>query len=283
MHVVLVGAEFEENLAVRYLRGALEAAGHRVTQVVFNTAGDTERAAREIAASGAPLAGLSMVFTYRAREFVRLATRARELGYAGHVIAGGHFAAFHAETVLREQRAIDSVAIGEGEDLLLELCEHLGQLDQVRGLVWRRGDTVVRNPPAVKPPDLDRLPWPPRKQPLDDYLGLPITNILGSRGCGYSCTFCSIVAWHRLCGGDRVRMRSVASVADEMAALWRQGARIFNFHDDNFFLDDRSEMLLRITHLKAALAERRVGRIAFAIKARPDAVDVEVERIGVDP
>ena len=48
MHVVLVGAEFEENLAVRYLRGALEHAGHRVTTVVFNEPADSERAAREM-------------------------------------------------------------------------------------------------------------------------------------------------------------------------------------------------------------------------------------------
>ena len=60
MHVVLVGAEFEENLAVRYLRGALEHAGHRVTTVVFNEPADSERAAREIAESGAPLAGLDL-------------------------------------------------------------------------------------------------------------------------------------------------------------------------------------------------------------------------------
>lgn len=278
MHVVLVGAEFEENLAVRYLRGALEHAGHRVTQIVFNEADDIDRAAREVVDANAPLVGLSMVFTYRAREFVRLATRARELGYRGHVVAGGHFAAFHPTELLRDAPAIDSVAIGEGEDLLCELTGNLGNLGAVRGLVFRQADQVVRNAPAAKPPDLDRLPWPPRKQPLDDYLGLPITNLLGSRGCGYSCTFCSIVAWHRLTGGERVRMRSVESVADEMAALYHSGARIFNFHDDNFFVDEKSEMLSRVAALGAALEQRRVGRIAFAIKARPGAVDEEIFR-----
>jgi len=276
MHVVLVGAEFEENLAIRYLRGALEHASHRVTQLVFNRADQIEEVARAIAASGAELTGFSMVFTYRAREFARLATRARELGYAGHMIAGGHFAAFHPERLLKDVPALDSVAIGEGEDLLLALAASLDRPDSVRGIVYRDGDAIRRAPPATNPPDLDRLPWPPRKSPLDDYLGLPITNMLASRGCGYSCTFCSIVAWHRLCGGERVRLRSVESVADEMASLHRAGARIFNFHDDNFFLDDKAAMLARIEGLARALRERRVHDIAFAVKARPGAVDEEV-------
>lgn len=277
MHVVLVGAEFEENLAVRYLRGALEAAGHEVTTVVFNEASDSERAAQEITAANAPLTGFSMVFTYRAREFAALARRVRELGYRGHVIAGGHFAAMHPEQLLADEPAFDSVATSEGEPILCLLAQSLGEPVNVAGLVWRRGSELVRNAPAVKPPDLDVLPFPPRKQPFDDYLGIPITNILASRGCTHNCAFCSIAAWHRLCGGDRLRLRAPERLADEMALLYRQGVRVFNFHDDNFVLDEKSAMLTRLDALERALVERGVtAPIAFAIKSRPDTVDEEV-------
>ena len=282
MHVVLVGAEFEENLAVRYLRGALEHAGHRVTTVVFNEPADSERAAREIAESGAPLAGLSMVFTYRAREFARLAERTRELGFSGHVIAGGHFAAMHAAELLSDVPALDSVAIGEGELILCQLAESLADPSHVSGLVWRNGEHIQQNADAVKPPDLDVLPFPPRKQPFDDYLGIPITNILSSRGCSRSCAFCSIAAWHKLCGGERLRLRSPEQVAEEMAELHRRGVRVFNFHDDNFVLDDKAAMHRRLDELDAALRARGVtSPIAFAIKCRPDTVDVEL--FGVEP
>jgi anaerobic magnesium-protoporphyrin IX monomethyl ester cyclase len=277
MHVALVGAEFEENLAVRYLRGAVEHAGHDVTSVVFNDAGQTELAARQIAESGAAIAGFSMVFTYRAREFARLAERTRELGYRGHIVAGGHFAAMHAEQLLNDVRAFDSIACGEGEPILCQLCDALPEPAGVAGLVWRNGEQLVRNAAAVKPPDLDVLPFPPRKQPFDDYLGIPITNILSSRGCTRNCAFCSIAAWHRMCGGDRLRLRAPERLADEMALLYRQGVRIFNFHDDNFVLDDKVAMLRRTHALGAALAERGVlSGIAFAIKCRPDVVDAEL-------
>jgi radical SAM superfamily enzyme YgiQ (UPF0313 family) len=274
MHVALVGAEFEENLAVRYLQGSLEQAGHQVTSILFNQREDIERAARQIVDAAAPITGLSMVFTYRAREFADLAVRARALGYTGHIVAGGHFAALHADPLLEQLTAIDSVALGEGEPLLDALTLHLDTLHEVPGLVWRCGDRIVRTLQATKPPDLDALAWPPRKSPFDHYLGIPITNILSSRGCTHACAFCSIAAWHRFCGGDRLRLRTPDHVAAEMASLYRQGIRIFNFHDDNFVLDDQAEMRARMDAWDASLRQHGVPRhIAFAIKCRPDVVD----------
>lgn len=277
MRIALVGAEFEENLAVRYIRGTLEAAGHEVVQVVFNEPAELERAARELVDSRAPLAGMSLVFTYRARQFAMLARRARELGFAGHLTAGGHFAAFNAEWLLERVAAFDSVVCGEGERPMLRLAERLDRLGEVEGLVWRRADgVVVRNPRATNPPDLDELPWPVHRKPYDRYLGLPIANVLGSRGCTHACAFCSIAAWHRHCGGPRLRLRRPERVAEEMAALYRDGVRVFNFHDDNFVLDSRARTFDRVRALERALRERGVGRIAFAIKARPDEVDEEL-------
>lgn len=277
MHVALIGAELEENLAVRYLRGALEDAGHQVTQIVFDSPADLDRAAAELASSRAPLAGMSMVFTRRALEFVELSQRARALGYAGHITAGGHFAAFNAESLVRDVPTLDSIAIGEGEAILLSLAAHLEDLGAVEGLVWRDTDGCPRrNAAACKLADLDELPWPTRKLPYFRYLGLPIVNMLGSRGCSYHCDFCSITAWHKMNGGARLRMRAPECVAEEMAALYDDGVRIFNFHDDNFLLPNRRLTLERLDRLEAALVARGVGRIAFAIKARPDEVDREL-------
>ena len=279
MHVALIGAEFEENLAIRSIQGALEDAGHTVLVVVFNGPEDTDRAARELAGSGAALAGLSMVFTYRAREFADLATRARALGYSGRLVAGGHFASFHAEALLVSVPAIDAVVCGEGEQPMRALAARPGAPEGVPGLVWRGDDGALRRTEeAVKPPDLDALPWPHRRRPYDRCLGLPIVNMLGSRGCTHSCSFCSIAAWHRLCGGARLRLRAPAAVAEEMATLWRDGVRIFNFHDDNFILPRADATRVRVAALAAELAERGVGRIAFAIKARPDGVDERLFR-----
>jgi hypothetical protein len=277
MRIALVGPELEENLSLRYIRGALEHAGHEAVQIDFNHPADLEKAAQELAQSSAQIAGLSMVFTARARQFVALAERARRLGFRGHVVAGGHFAAFNAEALLRDVPAIDSVACGEGESIMCDLASYGGNPAGVPGLIWRDPTGVVtRNPPASLSPDLDRLPWPVRRFPPDDYLGLPVVSMLQSRGCEHACAFCSIAAWHRLRGGPRYRARYVEAVAAEMEALYAEGVRIFNFHDDTFLPRDRQRRLTRVQAFQHALSRRRMGRIAFAIKARPDEVDEEI-------
>ena len=47
MKIALVGAECEENLALRYIRAALETKGHNVAQITFNTEAETESAAKD--------------------------------------------------------------------------------------------------------------------------------------------------------------------------------------------------------------------------------------------
>ncbi len=275
MRVALIGAELEENLALRYLRGALVADGHEAVQLRFDRVDDLERVAAELVASRVDLAGLSMVFTRRAREFADLATRARELGFDAPIVAGGHFAAFHARELLRDVPALDMVALGEGETILRDLAR-AGRPDGVRGLVWRSADgEVVTNEPTA-PQDLDALPWPVHKEPFDRYLGLPIADVLSSRGCSHACSFCSIAAWHRLCGGDRLRHRSADDVAAEMADLWERGVRVFNFHDDNFLPRGADAAWERVRELRTAFDARIPGRFAFAIKARPDSVELDL-------
>lgn len=276
MHVVLVGPELEENLSLRYLHGALAAEGHEVTLVQFDFPRDVERAAREIVAARPDLAGFSMVFTRRAEEYAALIARTRELGCRALTVAGGHFAAFHPEQLLGDLPALDVVAIGEGERILCQIARDASDLSSIPGLVYREGSELRRTPPAAPPEDLDELPWPTHRRPFDRYMGLPIVNMLGSRGCTHGCGFCSIAAWHKLCGGSRYRVRSPANIAGEMGCLYREGVRVFNFHDDNFLGRDPAANLARYRALRDALAAQGVGKFAFQIKARPDSIDPEL-------
>src|SRR5437016_5022021 len=102
MNVALIGAELEENLGLRYIASSLESRGHHVSIIPFNSEQDTETAVRNTLASGSQIAGLSMVFTSRGREFCRLAARLRESGFRGHLIAGGPFASFNCDRLVTE-------------------------------------------------------------------------------------------------------------------------------------------------------------------------------------
>jgi hypothetical protein len=109
---------------------------------------------------------------------------------------------------------------------------------------------------------------------------------LGSRGCFGNCDFCSIAAWHRENGGFRFRFREPAEVAKEMAYLYHDlGARIFNFHDDNFFHPLERESINRFQTIAKYLKNEKVGKIAVQVKARPDSISqsivAELKKIGL--
>jgi radical SAM superfamily enzyme YgiQ (UPF0313 family) len=135
--VALVGAELEENLGLRYMASALEGRGHQVDIIPFNSKHDIPRVLEQVTSLDPKITGLSMVFTSRAREFCRLAQTLREKGYTGHLIAGGHFASFNCERLLQDFPAFDSVALGEGEELVCELADHLDEIFKIPGLCYR--------------------------------------------------------------------------------------------------------------------------------------------------
>ncbi|MFB3890617.1 MAG: radical SAM protein [Phycisphaerae bacterium] len=278
MKIALVGPELEENLALRYIHAALAEAGHEPRIMDFHAAGQIPQLVDEIVAFGPRIVGMSMVFTARAQEYVKLADELRAAGYAGHITAGGHFASFHAQQLLGEATSLDSVLHGEGEEAMVDLAANLnaGTPANVRGMTWRDAGQVVDTPPRPPVDDLDTRAWPTRSSRFHTYLGLPIANMLSGRGCFANCHFCSINAWHKRTGGKRFRQRSVEDMTAEMAMLYhRCGVRIFNFHDDNFFLPRREDNIERFTAIKAALDRLGVGRIAIQVKARPDSVEPE--------
>jgi hypothetical protein len=280
MKISLVGAELEENLGLRYIASALEHKGHIVDIVPFNSEYDIPNVVKQLTTFSSDITGLSMVFTSRGKEFCHLAQSLRDSGYRGHINAGGHFAALNCESLLKDFLAFDSVALGEGEDILCSLAENLSEVSKVSGLCYRQNDGAVKiNPSTGNPDNLDALPFPKRTT-FHEYFGKPIASILSSRGCWRNCAFCSINAWYKQGGGKKFRIRSVENIIAEMKELYfNHGIRIFNFQDDNFFLPNHEEARLRFEALRDGLQKEGVQGIAIAIKARPDSITNESVRV----
>ena len=280
MRVALVGAELEENLGLRYMASALERAGHEAEIVPFNSTYDIQPVVGRILELEPQITGLSMVFTGRAREFCRLAGALRDAGYAGHVIAGGHFACLNGERLLRDFQAFDSIGLGEGEELIVALADGLPGIDAIPGLCYRDDLGVIHtNPSLGNPANLDALAFP-RRGDFYSYFDKPIASILSSRGCWRDCAFCSISAWYKQGGGRKFRIRSVDNIVAEMSELYHDhGVRIFNFQDDNFFLPEPKAAARRFDALRSGLSAAGVDGIAIAVKARPDSITRET--IGV--
>ncbi len=282
MRVALIGAETEENLGLRYLAASLAAAGHRAEVIAFDGPDRIRAVAEEVAESDYDVVGLSMMFQLRAREFVSVADWIRGAGFRGVLVAGGQHATFMAREILEGCAAIDAIVLGDGEGPMTELVERLAgggdlaeALAAVPGLWVRRPDgTVSSTGKREGRTDLHTLPNPVRDARPRRHMGLGVAPMIASRGCYARCTFCSIIAWEKLSGGPRLRQRPAEHVAEEMADLYhRRGVRIFNFHDDNFWLPTAKANHERLTALERALRARGVGDVALLFKCRPNDVD----------
>jgi anaerobic magnesium-protoporphyrin IX monomethyl ester cyclase len=276
MKVALIGAELEENLGLRYMVSALEQAGHQALIFPFNEEAELPNVVWQVTSFEPDIAGLSMVFTGRAREFCRLAKALRTAGFAGHLTAGGHFAALNCVQLMNDFPEFDSIALGEGEELICSLAENIVDLSGVAGFCYRTSNrTISMNPSRGNPTNLDLLLFP-RRGTFHEYYGKPIASILSSRGCWRNCAFCSIDAWYRSGGGRKFRIRSIQNIVTEITELYhRNGVRIFNFQDDNFFLPNPAKALARFKELRDSLWREGVKELAIAVKARPDSITRE--------
>ena len=308
MRVSLVGADLEENLSLRYLAAPLVRAGHTVDILAFDTVDDRARVVDRLLDEPPDVVGMSVAFQHRLGDFKALARELRARGSDALVVWGGHIPTARPADVLDRVPEVDLVVRHDGEQTLLEAVEALtpfvapgGQapagrplspaalerLARVDGLAFRGGTgaPTLTHARAVDR-DLDALLPPLRVGAPTRHLGLGFAPIVGSRGCWQSCTYCSIQSYHRGRKGPRVRLRSVDSIADEMAALaGERSARIFCFHDENFFLPRPERTRERLASLRAALDARGVGRVAIVAKCRPDELSPalldDARRVGV--
>lgn len=273
---VLIGIEHEENLSLRYLAGAMEASGFSVELSAWNGPEDEEGIIRSVIELDPPLVGISIPFQHRASPLLELSTALRNHEYRGHIVCGGHFPTFEFEEILIHFPGIDSVAMHEGEETLVELASSLREgapLDSIPGLVVRTPEGFSKGP-ARQLPDLDSLPFPDRRTGAAQVFGLPIAPILGSRGCHADCSFCCIQSYFDAAKGPRYRQRSVESIVAEMKTeRQRRGIRIFVFHDDTFLLPGPKASLKRYARMWELMKAEKLTDLGLVIKCRPTDVD----------
>lgn len=275
--VLLVGAESQENLGIRYMAAVLRQNGYSAEIARFEGTADAASVLSLVETKKPRLVGLSVIFQFSAGYFLDLAARLRRAGYTGHVTLGGHFPSFEWEALLADHPAVDSIVLFEGEQTLLELVINLDRptsFANIQGLAFRADGHVVANANRPLLPDLDLLPFPVRDGGVKEHLGARFAGLLGSRGCYHHCSFCSIAAFYHRPGGPPQRMRSVHNLVDEMQLLHdRFGVDLYIFNDDEFF-DLRPEYRQpRVDEFIGELEQRRLTPKLF-VKCRASDVDL---------
>ncbi len=117
------------------------------------------------------------------------------------IILGGEHPTVMMEEVFEDTPEVDIIVLGEGEEKLEEILRN-DHLESIAGIAFKNSaGTIVRNGPRTRMKNLDKIPWPSwEKIPLENYLstgrgyGVQHTRsmpMIFSRGCPYSCTFCT--------------------------------------------------------------------------------------------
>ncbi len=272
MRVLLLStpSPLEENplppLSLAYLAAALLRAGVEVRVLDFLVQRYHPRKLRHHLAEYRPhMVGINCV-TMNYPVARRILRACKAFDPAIFTVIGGPHAGFALEDTLLRSPWIDAVAIGEGDDTVVELAEAVaggGRLESVPGIAFARNGTVCRTASRPLIAELDRLPMPARHLlPLERYraLGVPCT-LITARGCPYGCIFCS---GHKMFG-RRVRYRDPGLVVDEIEILHRDyGFPQVNIVDDTFTVNH---------HHAAAVCEeilRRGLKLRWSTFARVD-------------
>jgi anaerobic magnesium-protoporphyrin IX monomethyl ester cyclase len=272
--VLLIGFQDQDNLGLRYLLSSVREAGFAGRIESYTSAPEP---IVEMAARLRPdVIGFSLIFQYMSPQFAHVIDALRAQGCRSHITIGGHYPSFDFAEVLQRIPGADSVVRFEGEGTLVELMQKLSRGEDWRGnagIAYRRGDEVIANPlrPAID--NLDLLPFPYRSD--IDYRSqeLPIASVLGSRGCPWDCSFCSIRPFYEAQGGKLRRLRSPASVVEEMRQLhFERGVEVFLFQDDDFLATGRRARRWAEEIASGVIAAGLRGRIAFKISCRSDEV-----------
>lgn len=150
-------------------------------------------------------------------------------------------------TLCPEEAALlcDIVVMNEGEKTFSQIIQSFpdkNSIYKISGTAYQNGHGLTKNLPRPLIQDLDSLPLPafdliPDMKLYDSPMhvtgGLRVP-LIGSRGCPYTCTFCSSpIIWDR-----KVRWRSPINIVDEMEkVISLYGITQFHFWDDNIMLD----------------------------------------------
>lgn len=231
--------------------------------------GATDDAIRgKIVASNPGVVGVSCLFPSSEWDALNALRIAKEVNPRIATILGGVHATNNAAALLRDHSEIDYIVLGEGEVTILKLLEHIRkrecrEIETIPGVACRRGESVVvsENKNWNYIANIAEIPFPDRERfqmrkylqvgdPHSHYRHKPYTQIITSRGCPLSCTYCSLKNhW-----GRQYRFRSPKDVVDEIEYLVNKfGIREIHFEDDNFTASRR-----RVLEIFALLKERGI-------------------------
>jgi anaerobic magnesium-protoporphyrin IX monomethyl ester cyclase len=256
-------------LGLGYVAAALKQHGVPV-ELVDCTFLSREAAVEKVRRSHPDIVGVYSMFSMK-KTSLELARVLRDC--CDLLVVGGPLPTLNPEDFLD---VFDVAVVGEGEETAVELVDSVDKglgFSDMKGIAYKDDGEVRVNAARDFVEDLDSLAFPSRElfdnEAYKDYyakrFGYTTTPAITSRGCPFSCDFCSHPVF-----GTHFRMRSPCSIVDELESVSGLGYDRVWFADDCFTLS--REHLIRVCD---EMVRRDVG-LSWECLSRVDTMDRQV-------
>ncbi|MBF0285089.1 MAG: B12-binding domain-containing radical SAM protein [Magnetococcales bacterium] len=249
-----------------YVADALQRAGHRV-QILDGQALQLEKQelAPLIERYDADIIGITAFSTQF--NAVRFLSEKIKAARNVPIIIGGPMATYQAQFTL-EKTLADVCVIGDGEITAVDLLAHWNDKSRVEGIVYKENGAIHHTPKRMVLPVMDDLPMPDFSLfDMDRYLRQTNTYsgrksqeiramaVPTSRGCPYSCHFCSL-------SSKSYRRMSPPKVRDLLAELKNNfGVQEIIFQDELFLTSKKSFKMLAPVLKDSGISWGAQGRV----------------------
>lgn len=201
--------------------------------------------------------------------------------FSGLILLGGNTATFLYKLFL-ERRYADIIIMNEGELTLREIVKNLitdnQSFSHIQGIAYRQGEIIYLSDKRELIPNIDDILFPNRKYYNEYYSTTTKATIITSRGCCYSCYYCST----RKMWGETWRARSAENIVREIEMIKMEYPHINKivFADDNFMVDrERVKTFINLIRKKNI-------EMKFGFSARIELLDCDIlndlKEIGVE-
>ncbi|MCF8368170.1 MAG: B12-binding domain-containing radical SAM protein [Bacteroidales bacterium] len=206
----------------------------------------------------------AMSFQYQTA--LGLAEVVRQYSNEVKIVMGGYHVTADSETIIQSEdmKNIDFLINGEGElpfNAFMKALLHKQDFEHVPGLSYRRNGTFFHNPRPEKLMAPEDIKIPLRSARIYKkgfhMLGRQGDVIETSRGCVYSCNFCSI----RHMYGKSFRKFTIDRIITDLEDAKRYGARSIFITDDNITIDGK-----RLIELSDAIKKAKLD-LHFSVQA----------------
>lgn len=182
------------------------------------------------------------------KQAIPFAKRIKEEFPGTVMIWGGYFPINHYKVVM-QSGYVDFIINGPGDHAfptLLDALENDKPYELIKNLVYKTGDTIIKNPKEelFEQDDLPALPYDKVSNfySADKYylgktfLGNKTMAYHSSIGCPFTCSFCAVVPIFEA----RWKAKSAQHVYNDIKYVKEKwGADAVEFHDNNFFVSEK--------------------------------------------